>query len=403
MMAKKIVILGAGYAGIRVATQLRNKNGDFEIILIDQNNYHTEKTCLHEVAAGQQAPEKIIYPIEDCANCKKSRFIQDKVVEIDKDNNCVLLEKNGKIEYDYLVIGLGFDSETFGIRGVKENAFSMVNLDQAIEINKHIKNQIKSYLNGERDKRKLKIIVCGAGFTGIELLGALAEQMPKYSAKYGFREDSYKIVCVEAATRFLPMFSEDLANYAIRYLSSLGVEFISGAKINEIKEGAVEYIKDGETHEIEARTIIWTTGVKGVDLVSESGFDAKRGRVVVKDDLTVDGYDNIFMLGDVAAVIDPESNRPYPTTAQIALAMASTCADNILKKLDGKPTEKFKYVSKGTVCSLGNTNAVAVVGEKELKGYPASVLKKIIATRSIHMGSGKLGLTLKKGRFDLYR
>ncbi len=402
-MTKKIVVLGAGYAGIRVATQLKHKNGDFEIILVDQNTYHTEKTCLHEVAAGQQAPENIIYSIEDCSNCKKSKFIQDKVVKIDKDNNNVILENHGKIDYDYLVIGLGFKSETFGIKGVEENAFSMVNLDQAVAINKHINSQIRAYLDGDRDKKKLKIIVCGAGFTGVELLGALAEQMPKYAEKHGFSEDSYELVCVESATRLLPMFSENLANYAIDYLKDLGVKFITGAKVNEIKPGIVEYDKDGEIHEIEGGTIIWTTGVSGVDLVSESGFEAKRGRVIVKDDLTVEGYDNVFMLGDVSAVIDPESNRPYPTTAQIALAMASSCVDNILKKLEGKETEKFVYVSKGTVCSLGNTNAVAVVGGKELKGYPASALKKIIATRSIHMGSGKIGLTLKKGRFDLYR
>ena len=402
-MTKKIVVLGAGYAGIRVATQLKDKGGDFELIVIDQNMYHTEKTCLHEVASGQQPPENIIYPIEECVSCKKSKFIQDKVKEIDKDNNSITLEIHGKIDYDYLVIGLGFESETFGIKGVHENSFSMVNLEQAVAINKHIKAQIKSYLEGKRDKKKLKIVVCGAGFTGIELLGALAEQMPKYATKYGFSENSYELVCVEAATRLLPMFSEGLANYAIDYLKQVGVKFITGAKVNEIKPGAVEYVKDDEVHEVEGGTIIWTTGVSGVSLIGESGFAARRGRVIVKDDLTIEGYDNIFMLGDVAAVMDPESNRPYPTTAQIALAMASTCADNILKKLDGQPTEKFVYVSKGTVCSLGNTNAIGSVGNKELKGYPASALKKIIATRSIHMGSGKLGLTLKKGRFDLYR
>lgn len=402
-MTKKILVLGAGYAGIRVATRLKDKSGDFELTIVDENKYHTEKTSLHEVASGQLPPEHIIYPIEECVKSKKTKFIQDKVVEIDKDNNSVTLEKNGKIDYDYLVIALGFKSESFGVKGVHENAFSMVNLDQAIAINNHLKEQMKSYMEGERDKNKLKIIVCGAGFTGIELLGALAEQMPKYATRYGFSEDSYEIVCIEAATRLLPMFSEELARYAVDYLEGLGVEIVTGARVNEIKPGLVDYKKDDEVHEITGATIIWTTGVSGVDLIGESGFKEKRGRVIVKDDLTVDGYDNIFMLGDVAAVMDPESNRPYPTTAQIALAMASTCADNLEKKIEGKPTEKFVYVSKGTVCSLGNTNAIGVVGGRELKGYPASALKKIIATRSIHMGSGKLGLTLKKGRFDLYR
>ena len=401
-MSKKILILGAGYAGIRVATQLKGKSGDFEVVLVDKNDYHTEKTCLHEVASGQQRPEHITYPIEECVECKNSKFIQDEVVEINKDENYVVLKNTGKMEYDYLVIGLGFKSETFGIKGAQENSLHMVNLEEAVKINEHLVSEFEKYKE-DNDPAHLKIIVCGAGFTGIELLGALAEELPKYGQKYGFTMNDVELMCIEAATRMLPMFSEKLADYAIDYLENEGVQFIVGGRVSEIEPGKVTYTLNDETKAVEANTVIWTTGVSGVDLIGESGFAAKRGRVIVKDDLTVEGYDNIFMLGDVAAVMDPDSNRPYPTTAQIALAMSSNCVENLINKIEGNPTEKFVYVSKGTVCSLGNTNAIALVGGKEMKGYKASALKKIIATRSIHMGSGKLGLTIKKGRFDLYR
>lgn len=401
-MAKKILILGAGYAGIRVATQLRDKGEDFELTIVDKNDYHTEKTCLHEVASGQKSPESITYPIEECIKGKKSRFIKDEVVKIDKDNNTVTLKETGVLDYDYLVVGLGFQSETFGVKGAKENALMMADLDEAVNIHKHILNEFSQY-EKDHDKKHLRIVVIGAGFTGIELLGALAEEMPKYAKQYGFHVDDAEIICLEHATRILPMFSDKLADYAIKYLEGMDVSMLLGARVDSVSEGSVEYVKDDQPISIEANTIIWTTGVSGVDLIEESGFAAKRGRVVVKDDLTIEGYDNIFMLGDVAAVIDPENNRPYATTAQIALAMSTSCAENILRKIAGRPTEKFVYVSKGTVCSLGNTNAIALVGGKELKGYPASALKKIIATRSIQMGSGRLGLTLKKGRFDLYR
>lgn len=401
-MAKKILVLGAGYAGIRVATQLRDKNGDFELTIVDKNDFHTEKTCLHEVASGQVSPESITYPIEECIKGKRSKFIQDEVVAIDKDNNNVTLKNAGKIDYDYLVIGLGFESETFGVKGVKEHALNMTDLEEAKNIHKHILREFAEY-GKDKDKKHLKIAVAGAGFTGIELLGALAEEMPKYAKRYGFNVSDAEIVCVESATRILPMFSDKLANYALDYLKSKGVNMILGAMVSEVMPGKVEYKMGEEKFLLDANTIIWTTGVKGIDLIGESGFAAKRGRVIVKEDLTVEGYDNIFMLGDVAACMDPESNRPYPTTAQIALAMSTTCAENLLRKINGQPTEKFVYVSKGTVCSIGNTNAIGLVGKKELKGYPASALKKIIATRSIQMGSGKLGMAIKKGRFDLYR
>ena len=401
-MAKKILILGAGYAGIRVATQLRDKNEDFELTIVDKNDYHTEKTCLHEVASGQKSPESITYPIEECIKGKKSKFIKDEVVSIDKDNNFVTLKNTGKVEYDYLVIGLGFESETFGVKGAKENALMMADLDEAINIHNHILREFAEY-EKDHDKRHLRIVVAGAGFTGIELIGALAEEIPKYAKRYGFKPEDAEVICLEHATRILPMFSEKLANYAIKYLEGEGVKLLLGARVDEVFQGKIEYVKDEKPQVIEANTIIWTTGVSGIALISESGFNARRGRVITKPDLTIEGYDNIFMLGDVAAVMNPENNMPYPTTAQIALAMSTTCAENLIAKINNKPTKEFVYVSKGTICSLGNTNAIGLVGDKELKGYPASALKKIIATRSIQMGSGRLGLTLKKGRYDLYR
>ncbi len=402
-MYKKIVILGAGYAGMRVATQLEYKMGDFKIILIDQNSYHTEKACLHEVVTGYRKPESIIYPIEDCLNKQKGRFIQDKVIEINKEENCVTLEKNGKINYDYLVVALGSEAKTCAIKGLEENAFTLSSLEEAVKINEHIKKQIKSYLQGKRDKTKLKILVCGAGLTGIELLGLLAEQMPKYAVKYGFSENSYEILCLDCAKKLLPNFSEKLSEYALNYLTYMGIKFITEAEIKEVKKDSIEYIKDGKNCEINAGTIIFTIGTRVGDIVSEAGLSKKGERVKVKDDLTVEGYENIFVLGDLAWLKNPQANQAYQANAQIALEMASTCARNILKKLAGKETESFVYKSEGLVCSLGNTNAVAELDGKEKKGYQASALKKIITTKAVHSTSGKIALALKKGKLDLYR
>ena len=401
-MSKKVLILGGGYAGIRTATALKKKSGDFQVTLVDQHDYHTEKTCLHEVATGQKRPEDICYNIPKCVNGSHSQFIQDTVVKIDKDAQVVELKSGTKLEYDYLVMALGFESESFGIAGVDENAFSMVNLEEAKAIHRHILNEFELWQK-DKDPKHLEIVICGAGFTGIELAGAFVEEIPKYAKKYGFSPADVKLQIVEASSHLLPMFPRTIADYAIDYLKRKGCKFETGAKINKIEPGVVHYVLDDVEKETTGNTIIWTTGVRGSHLVGESGFAEKRGRVIVKDDLTIEGYDNIFMIGDVAAAMNPENNMPYPTTAQIALAMSDTCADNILAKINGQPCKKFVYVSKGTVCSLGNTNAIGQVGKKCLKGYPASALKKIIATRAIHMGSRSIGTMFSKGRFDLYR
>lgn len=402
-MSKKIVIVGGGYAGIRVATSIMKKKGDFEAYLIDNNDYHTEKTCLHEVAAGQKTKEQITYSIKDSLKNGKVKFIQDEVLHIDKENRVIELSKNENISFDYLVIALGFESETFGIEGVNENALSMVNVEEAEKIYNHIINELEEYKK-DKDKKHLKFVIAGAGFTGIELLGAMAEQLPKYGKKYGFEMKDVELSCVEAAPRILPMFSEKLAEYAVNYLKKLGANILLNSKVKRIEKNKLIYENDNVEKELSANTIIWTTGVSGSHTVEECGFEGcKRGRVLVKPDLTIDGYDDIFMIGDVAAVIDEETNRPYPTTAQIALAMSDTCAYNLISNIRNKEHKNFKFKPKGTICSLGNCNAIGVVGKIEVKGYIASVLKKIIETRSIYMGSRSIITTIKKGRFDLYR
>lgn len=401
---KEVTILGAGYAGLRALRALQEKTGSFHVTLVDQNDYHYESTCLHEVAAGTQTRDKVTFPIKDVVK-GSTTFIQDRVEKIDTEKQEITLVKNKPLHYDYLVVSLGFRSETFGIPGAQEDALQMVNIETAEKIHQHILAMMNKYKETQ-DKKYLKLVVCGAGFTGIELVGSLVEARPRFAKIAGVEPEAIEIYCVEAAPSILPMFNDDLTNYCLAYLAQWKVQLMTGKPIKAIKPDTVVY-QDGkeatDLAELHAATIIWTTGVSGSEVITESGFAERRGRVMVNEDLTDPNHANVYLIGDVSAVMDKSSNRPYPTTAQIATKMGAHAGENILRQLAGQATQPFTYQSQGSVASIGNTHAFGVVGKgsKPMKGYPASVVKKMIENKSL-LELGGFKEVMAKGRFDLY-
>lgn len=403
---KKIVVLGAGYAGLKTVVLLQKKLKDsVKITLVDRNDYHYEAADLHEVAAGMQKPSRISYLIKDLVKPQITTFIQDEVKKVNPDGHTVELANHQKpLSYDYCVIGLGFVSATFGINGVEENALPMTNVNEALAIYDHIVDKMKDYRKSQNPD-DLNIIICGGGFTGIELAGALVDARPKLAEIAGVVPDKIKVTIIEASTRLLPMFSDKLAKYGINLVKNLGVTLLDGSRISKIEPGKVffKHGDDDQEQTMAAGTIIWTTGVSGSPIMAASGFNERRGRVMVTDHLTDPDHDDVYILGDVAAVMPPDSDRPYPTTAQIALSMADYTAEDIAARVktghhESKP---FTYKSLGTVASVGNTRGFGEAMGHELKGYPASAMKKIIADRSL-MEVGGLKELFAKGRFDLY-
>lgn len=393
---KEIVILGAGYAGLR-ALHVLQKQKEVHITLVDRHDYHYEATDLHEVAAGTQTVEKITYQITDIIDTIKTTFICDEVVKIDVDKEIVHLKENAALTYDYLIVALGFESETFGIAGAAKNALPMVDIPSAQAVHDHIMAQMQAYQTTPKAEL-LKIVVCGAGFTGIELVGALAEERPAYAKVAGVSADKIEIYCIEAMDNILPMFNEDLKEYCKKELEKRDIHMLLSSPIKAIEENQVVY---GENQNLPAATIIWTTGVSGSHVIADSGFQARRGRVMVKPDLTAPDHANVYIVGDVAAVMDDDSKRPYPTTAQISLKMGEQAAKNILRQIQNQATEAFHFKSLGSVASLGNTDALGVVGSLSVKGYPASFMKKMIMNKSL-LETGGTKEVLSKGRFDLY-
>lgn len=401
---QKIVILGAGYGGLMTATRLQKAVGmnEVEIQLVNKNDYHYETTWLHEASAGTLHHDRVRYNIKDVIDRNKVEFIQDTVAEIKTDEKKVILE-NGELPYDYLVIALGSESETFGIKGLKEYAFSIVNVNAARQIREHIEYQFATYnMEEEKQEDRLTIVVGGAGFTGIEFLGELTNRVPELCEEYDIDPLKVKIICVEAAPTVLPGFDADLVNYAVAQLEKRGVTFMIGAAVKEANETGIIVGKgENEVEEIKAGTVVWAAGVRGNAIIEQSGFEAMRGRVKVQPDLRAPGFDEVFIIGDSALIINEEINRPYPPTAQIAMQQGVTCAHNLLALIREKgELETFKPDIKGTVCSLGEDDAIGVAFGKKMTGGTASFMKKMIDNRALFMIGGP-SLVLKKGKFNI--
>nr|WP_250886521.1 NAD(P)/FAD-dependent oxidoreductase [Bacillus sp. SM2101] len=404
MRKPKIVILGAGYGGLMTTVRLQKYLGvnEAEITLINKNSYHYESTWLHEASAGTLHHDRVRYPINNVIDNRKVNFIQDTVVEIKREEKLVVLENN-EITYDYLVVGLGFESETFGIKGLKEHAFSIANINAARRIREHIEYQFANYNNDSEDRdERLTIVVGGAGFTGIEFVGELANRIPELCREYDIDEHKPRIICVEAAPTVLPGFDPELVEYAVGHLERKGVEFKIGTAIKECTTEGIIVAKGDEVEEIKSETVVWAAGVRGNSIVENSGFESMRGRVKVEADLRAPGHDDVFIVGDCSLMINEEINRPYPPTAQIAMQQGETCAKNlaVLVREQGE-LEQFKPDIKGTVCSLGEDDAIGVVFGKKITGSKASFMKKMVDNRALFLVGGP-SLVMKKGKFNIF-
>ncbi len=397
--SKKVLVLGAGYAGLQTVAKLQKQlsEQDAQITLINKNDYHYESTWLHEASAGTISYEDALYPIQSVLK-KHVDFVCAEVTKIDRNAKKVETT-HGIFEYDILVVALGFESETFGISGMKEHAFQIENVHTSRQISRHIEDQFANYAASKtKDDKDLAILVGGAGFTGIEFLGELTDRIPELANKYGVDPSKVKMTCVEAAPKMLPMFSDDLVSYAVSYLEERGVEFKVGTPIVAANEkGFVVKVND-EEQQLEANTVVWAAGVRGSHLMEKSFEGVKRGRIVTKQDLTIEGYDDIFVIGDVSAFIPEGGERPLPTTAQLAMQQGEKTATNVAKILKGESTEPFVYHDRGTVCSLGHRDGVGVVFGREITGKKAAFLKRVIDTRAIFKLGG-IGLAYKKGKF----
>jgi len=405
MKRAKIVVLGAGYGGLMTVTRLQKQlgNNEADIVLVNKNDYHYETTWLHEASAGTLHHDRVRYDIKDVIDRSKVDFVQATALKVDHQAKKVILD-NGELDYDYLVVALGGASETFGIQGLDKYAFSIVNVNAARQIREHIEYQFATYRAEEvKNPNRLTIVVGGAGFTGIEFLGELGNRIPELCKEYDIDQKLVRVICVEAAPSALPGFDPELVKYAMANLEKKGIEFMIGTAIKEATpEGIIVAKGEDATEEIKAETVVWAAGVRGNPIIEASEFENMRGRVKVDPDLRAPGLSDVFVIGDCSLVINEEINRPFPPTAQIAMQQGELVASNIARLVKGNThLESFTFDNKGTVCSLGDDDAIGVVFGKKVTGTKASFMKKMIDNRALFMIGG-VPLTVKKGKFNIF-
>lgn len=405
MEKPNIVILGAGYGGLMTTVTLQKKLGidQANITLVNKNDYHYQSTWLHESSAGTLAPERVSIQIKDLLKTNRVNFIQDSVVKIAPDEKKVQLE-NSEISYDILVVGLGFEGATFGIKGLEENALMISNLDASLLIREHIEYNFAMYQNEEvKNQARLNIVVGGAGFTGMEFVGEIANRVPELCKEYNIDRSLVKIITVEGAPTVMPGFDPQLVEYAMNSLEGRGVEFVTGAMLKEVRPDGVTYEKNGEEIDVPTLNTIWAAGVKANSIVEESGFETNRGKVEVRPDMRAPDYDDVFVVGDCALIMNPEAGRPYPPTAQMAVQMAHAAGQNIKLMVEGnKNLEPIQPQILGTVASLGNNDAIGtILNDRKIFGWKATVMKKIIDNKYLFQLGG-IVLLLKKGKFNIF-
>lgn len=389
---KKLLILGAGYASLAFLKSLNKKViENLEIELVTKEDYHYTSILLHEVAVGSRG--SVCFNLSEIVP-KQVRVIKDEIVEICHGR---VLGRSAEYPYDYLVVGLGFSSDNFGIEGVREHSYSMVDFESARILKDKIFNQIHEFRRG--DEEALNFAVCGAGFSGIEFAASLAESLKKETKAFNISDSKISITCIEAMPNILPMFSPNLARKALIKLEDMGVRFSLGSKILKIDADGVVIEKDNVQSRIRSRVSIWTAGVKGNEVIANSSFfTSGRSKITVDEYLHPINKDNqeqmndVYVIGDCAALLDPSSGRFYPPTAQLAIKEGEYLGLAFSNRVFGFGVEKFNYKSQGTVCSLGDLDGIGLIGGYEIAGRPSMFVKRLIEKKWLYKLLGLRGI-----------
>ena len=363
-----VVIIGGGFGGLAAARGL--KKAPVRITLLDRQNHHLFQPLLYQVATAGLNASDIAYPIRSILRKQKNaRVVMAAVRSIDSEGQRVLLD-NGALDYDFLIVATGVTHSYFGNDSWEKHAPGLKSIADALEMRRRV---YLAYEAAEREsdpqKRRqwLNFVVVGAGPTGVELAGALAE-IGRHTLAKDFRTiDSrqVRVVLVEGRERVLPPYPESLSAKAQAQLERLGVEVETNAFVTAISETGVEL---GDKH-IATRTVLWAAGVKGSPLAPSFAAHAldKSGRVRVEPDLSVPGAPNIFVVGDLAAV--ECDGKQVPGVAQGAIQGGELAAKNIRQTLTGQPRAAFRYKDKGSLATIGRAAAVAHVGRFKFSGF----------------------------------
>ncbi|HWZ46489.1 MAG TPA: NAD(P)/FAD-dependent oxidoreductase [Candidatus Saccharimonadales bacterium] len=366
----KVVIIGAGFAGIRAARSLARSSA--QVTLIDRNNYHLFQPLLYQIAMAALSPAQIAIPIRSVLRrISNVEVLLGEVTGIDLAQRLVRLGKM-ELNYDYLIVATGSTHAYFGHPEWEEDAPGLKTIEDALEIRRRVLlafELAESAALTRGEHRTLNFVVIGAGPTGVELAGAIAD-ISKRTLERDFRAirpNQARVVLLEGGERILPGFPADLSASAEAQLTDLGVEVRTRAVVTQIEPNSVTV--GAET--IPATVVLWGAGVAASPLGRMLNAPTDRaGRVMVDPDLSVPGHSEVFVTGDLAAARTPDG-KIVPGVAAAAVQMGKFAAQQILLSIADQPRQRFIYKDRGSLATIGTSKAVASMGKLHLSGHAA--------------------------------
>ncbi len=392
---KRVVIVGAGFGGLKLATALNPKY--FEIVLLDKNNYHQFQPLFYQVAIAGLEPSSIAYPLrKNFQNKTHVHFRMCEVLSISPENQSIETSE-GSVDYDYLIIATGCDTNFFGNQSLKDTTMTLKSVSEALYARNRILQSFEdaaSMENEELLKKRLTFVVVGGGATGVELAGALADMrnhvLPKDYPEIDFSK--MEIHLVDASPRLLLAMSEDASAKAAETLKKRGVKIYQDVFVTSYENGVVA-ISDGK--QIVSENVLWVAGIAGNKITGINPELYTRGnRLIVNRFCEVNGFDNVFAIGDIAYMQTEDYPRGHPQVAQGALQMAVSLAKNLELKESGQEKIQFKYKDKGSLATIGRNAAVADIAHLRFGGIIAWWLWLIVHLYTIMGVKNKLFIFL---------
>lgn len=375
----RVVIIGAGFGGLTAAKELADSN--LEIILIDKNNHHLFQPLLYQVAVSALSPGDIAYPIRTIFRKARNLVtILGNVSEIDLSKKCIYLDNGKPFNYDYLILAPGSVTNFFGRNDFEEKAMKLKSLADALNIRGKILSSFENaeLLDSAQEKAEfLTFVVVGGGPTGVELAGSLAELIEKTILPdfKKIKRNEIQIILIDSGKQLLSTYTAELSEYAFESLKKLGVEVILNTRVLEIHQN---FVLTNKNETIKSRNIFWTAGSRANPLLETLGIKLDSfGRVVVNADLSIQGYSNVFVIGDAACFID-ENGKELPGIAPVAIQQGKFVARIIKESIPAGERPTFEYRNKGILATIGKARAVVMLKDFSFKGFIAWLVWSLI-------------------------
>ena len=365
-----VVVIGGGFGGLQVAHNLKDQ--PVEVLMLDKHNYHVFQPLLYQVATGSLEAESIAFSLrKDFEGQKNFSFRIAEVNSVNTDNNTIATTI-GEIKYDYLVIATGSTTNFFGNKQIEHFAMPMKSIPEALNLRYMLLQNLEEAVllkTPEERKPYLTFVLVGAGPTGVELAGSIAELRNHVLTKDypELNKEEMQVYLVDFLPKVLGPFSEEGSKGAQRFLENMGVQLLLGVKVESYDGDTIKF-EGGK--EIATKNVIWSAGVAGVVPDGISKDNIERGnRIRVNETCLINGTTNVYAIGDVAAMITEATPKGHPGVAQVAIQMGNHVAKTIKNILNGQPTTAFKYFDKGSLATIGRNKAIADIGKFKTQGF----------------------------------